>query len=117
MKSILLICTGNVCRSPMAEGLLRNMLGKHANVEIVSAGVGAIKGQRPSQEAVEVLTEEGIDISHYRSQPVTEAMIEKATMIFTMTSDHRAVIDALFPFAMDKTFLLREFSDGPLDIP
>lgn len=101
----------------MAEGLLRKMLSGNREIIIQSAGVGAGRGQKPSWEAVQALKEEGIDISNYRSQPVTEALVRNATHVFAMTSDHRAVLEVLFPFAVDKIFLLREFEAGHLDLP
>lgn len=101
----------------MAEGLLRKMLKGRNDIEVMSAGVGATHGQRPSTDAVNVLRDEGIDISSYRSQPVSEELVRRATYIFTMTNDHRAVLELLFPFAMDKIFLLREFEAGSVDVP
>lgn len=100
----------------MAEGLLRRLLKGRSDIEIHSAGVGAMAGQRPSQEAVNVLREEGIDISSYRSQPVSENLVRRATYIFTMTRDHRAVLQLMYPFAVDKIFLLREFEAGEVDV-
>jgi len=73
MKNVLFICTGNICRSPMAEGLLRQMSG--GRVEVVSAGLGAGRGQQPSAHAIRVLKEEGIDISEIRSQPVSAHLL------------------------------------------
>jgi glycine hydroxymethyltransferase len=117
MKSILFVCTGNTCRSPMAEGLLRHMLAGRKDVLVQSAGVGAVPGQKPSPEAVQILSREGIDISAYRSRLVTREAIEKASHILAMTEDHLAVLEVLFPEAVDKMFLLREFSDGRRDVP
>lgn len=117
MKSILFICTGNVCRSPMAEGLFRQMVAGRSDISVASAGVGAMRGQRPSPEAVAALAEEGIDITEYRSQPVTDELMRRATHVFCMTSEHRALLEVLFPFAMDKIFLLREFEQPGGNVP
>ena len=62
MKTILFICTGNVCRSPMAEGIFRHAVAHRGNFRVVSAGLGAMEGQPPSPYAVQAVKELGIDI-------------------------------------------------------
>ena len=117
MKNVLFICTGNICRSPMAEGLLRQMSG--GRVEVVSAGLGAGRGQQPSAHAIRVLKEEGIDISEIRSQPVSAHLLEKADHIFTMTRDHLDMLLLLFPEMAAKARLLRfdeEAKGGRADV-
>jgi protein-tyrosine-phosphatase len=108
MKKVLFICTGNICRSPMAEGLLRKMAGDR--IEVASAGLGAGRGQPPSAHAVAVLQKEGIDISGIRSQPVTAELLRDADYIFTMTRDHLDMLLLLYPEMATKTRLLR-FAD------
>ena len=76
LKHILFVCTGNICRSPMAEGLFRHLVRNREDLQISSAGVGAIHGQAPSMHAIEVLRPFDIDISRYRSQPITESLVE-----------------------------------------
>lgn len=118
MKTVLFICTGNVCRSPMAEGLLRHMTGGH--VEAVSAGLGAGRGQPPSLHAIEVLRQEGVDISGQRSQPVSAELLRRADHIFTMTRDHLDMLLLLFPEMESKARLLRfdeAAKGGRADIP
>ena len=105
MKNVLFICTGNVCRSPMAEGLLRHMAGDR--VAVASAGLGAGHGQPPSVHAIEVLKKEGIDISDIRSQPVSPDLLRRADYVFTMTRDHLDMLLLLFPEMAPKTRLLR----------
>lgn len=105
MKNVLFICTGNICRSPMAEGLLRQMSA--GRIEAASAGLGAGRGQQPSAHAVNVLKEEGIDISDIRSQPVSAHLLQKADYIFTMTRDHLDMLLLLFPEMAAKARLLR----------
>ena len=68
MKSVLFVCTGNICRSPIAEGLFRRLLGNRKDIAVASAGVHAVRGQPPSLYAVQVCEEEGVDISGFRSQ-------------------------------------------------
>ena len=111
MKNVLFVCTGNICRSPIAEGLFRRLLGNRRDIEVASAGVHAVRGQPPSLYAVQVCEEEGVDISGLRSQPVTPALIDRATHIFAMTGAHLETIQMLFPHGGEKSFLLREFEE------
>ncbi|HEY9418990.1 MAG TPA: serine hydroxymethyltransferase [Candidatus Udaeobacter sp.] len=111
MKSVLFVCTGNICRSPIAEGIFRQMLGNRKDIEVASAGVHAVRGQPPSLYAVQVCEEEGVDISGLRSQPLTAALVDRATHIFAMTGAHLETIQMLFPDGAEKSFLLREFEE------
>ncbi|MFM8719580.1 MAG: serine hydroxymethyltransferase [Chthoniobacterales bacterium] len=107
MKKVLFICTGNVCRSPMAEGLLRSMAEGRADLEVTSAGLGAGRGQPPSLHAIDALRAEGIDISDIRSQPVSAELLEDSDFIFTMTRDHLDMLLLLYPEMAPKARLLR----------
>src|ERR1041385_8140037 len=115
MKTILFVCTGNVCRSPMAEGLFRHAVKGRPDFCVLSAGVGAIDGQPPSVYAVQALRELGIDISQQRSRMLTAEVVNQADYIFGMTHGHVDAINLLYPQAAEKTFLLREF-DETLDV-
>ena len=85
------------------------MLGNRKDIEVASAGVHAVRGQPPSLYAVQVCEEEGVDISGLRSQPLTAALVDRATHIFAMTGAHLETIEMLFPQGAEKSFLLREF--------
>ena len=111
MKNVLFVCTGNICRSPIAEGLFRRLTGNRKDIQVASAGVHAVRGQPPSLYAVEVCAAEGTDISGLRSQPLTGALVDQATHIFAMTGAHLETIQTLFPQSAEKTFLLREFEE------
>ena len=111
MKTILFVCTGNVCRSPMAEGLFRQAVRGRGDYRVISAGVGAIDGQPPSAHAVRALRELGIDISRQRSRMLTADLVEQADYIFGLTHSHVDSINLLYPNAAEKTFLLREFDE------
>src|SRR5260221_6727407 len=111
-KSILFVCTGNVCRSPMAEGLFGRMIAERPDLRVLSAGVSTYPGQPPSAHAVEVLDELGVDISQHRSRPLSEKVVEEADWIVVMTRSHLDSIIYLFPRAAEKVYLLREFEPG-----
>jgi protein-tyrosine-phosphatase len=111
MKTILFVCTGNICRSPMAEGLFRYSMKARNDYRVFSAGVGAIDGQAPSTHAVRALRDLGIDISNQRSRALTPELVEQADFIFGMTHSHVDTVMLLYPHAAEKTFLLREFDE------
>ncbi|HEY2614342.1 MAG TPA: serine hydroxymethyltransferase [Chthoniobacterales bacterium] len=116
MKSVLFVCTGNICRSPMAEGLFRRLLGNRKDIEVASAGVHAVRGQPPSLHAIHVCEQEGVDIRGLRSQPLTATLVDRATHIFAMTGAHLETIHMLFPHGAEKTYLLREFEEPGMTV-
>jgi glycine hydroxymethyltransferase len=111
VKYVLFVCTGNICRSPMALGLFRRLLGNRKDIEADAAGVHAVRGQPASVHAIEVCRRRGVDISWFRSQPLTATLVDRATHIFAMTGAHLETIHLLFPQSAEKTFLLREFEE------
>src|SRR5947207_8915293 len=115
MKTILFVCTGNVCRSPMAEGIFRQAVQDRGQYGVMSARLGAMEGQPPSIYAVQAVRDLGIDISSQRSRMLTPEMVQQADYIFGMTHSHIDTVMLLYPQAAEKTFLLREF-DETLDI-
>ena len=111
VKYVLFVCTGNICRSPMALGLFRRLLGNRKDITADAAGVHAVRGQPPSVHAIDVCRARGVDLAPFRSQPLTATLVDGATHIFAMTSSHLETIHLLFPQSADKTFLLREFEE------
>ncbi|UUZ82572.1 low molecular weight protein arginine phosphatase [Paenibacillus sp. P26] len=113
MNRILFVCTGNTCRSPMAEGMLRKMLTEQgfAGVEVKSAGVAAYEGSPMSDHAATVLKSKGCTVSG-QSTPLTEELIAWADLILTMTSSHKRHTIQLYPESVDKVFTLKEYVNG-----
>jgi RpiB/LacA/LacB family sugar-phosphate isomerase len=111
MKTILFLCTGNVCRSPMAEGLFRHAVKGRGEFRIMSAGLGAVDGELPTHHSVQAMREIGIDISGQRSRALTAELVRSADLILGMTHSHTDTVALLYPKAAEKTFLLREFDE------
>ncbi|MGB8464893.1 MAG: hypothetical protein WCE49_08115, partial [Terrimicrobiaceae bacterium] len=117
MKHVLFVCTGNICRSPMAEALFKKLLAGREDIRAQSAGVSAGRGMPASRHAIQALLADGVDLATFRSQPVSEELVRQATHIFVMTRDHKRLIELFFPEAVEKTYLLREFEPGAPDLP
>lgn len=117
--NIVMVCTGNICRSPMAEVMLRDALQRCGadDVEVVSAGTWAGMGSPATAEAVEVMGKRDIDLSEHRSQPVTAELLEGADLIIAMTSVHAREIGQVSPTALDKTLLMKELVEIEVDTP
>ncbi len=113
MKKILFVCSGNTCRSPLAEALARSILPVRAGfeVDVSSAGTSALDGSPASGFSLEVAQAHGLDLSGHRSHVITRQLIRDADLIVTMGVRHRDAIEALDPDAVEYTYLLTNFSD------
>jgi len=93
---ILIVCTANICRSPMAAGLLQHALSAQPeplrSLKVISAGLSARSGDRVSENSVLALKKTGIDISGHRSRPVTQELLNNALIVLGMTDSHRTMI-------------------------
>ena len=112
MARVLFVCTGNTCRSPMAEAILKSK--QLPGVEVKSAGVYAVNDAEASVNAKAVLQENNINHDH-RSSTLTWDEIDWATLILTMTQNHKAMILSQYPDAWNKTFTLKEFAEDDLN--
>ena len=122
MKHVLFVCTGNTCRSPMAEGLFRKAVMDRADYEVSSAGVAASKGTPPSGETAAILKKRGSALENFHSRPVSDLILAEATHVFAMTQGHLQALESRFPQHADKFYLTCEFADVPrkghgLDVP
>lgn len=112
-KSVVFVCTGNTCRSPMAEGLFRAAVADRDDFEVASAGVAAAPGGPASANTRAILNERGVSLEGFSSQPVGPDLIAGATHVFAMTRQHLAALHRQFPEHEDKFYLTCEFVDLP----
>ena len=114
-KRILVVCIGNICRSPTAEFLLRERLG-HDGCEVSSAGLSAVVGEPMDPTAAELLRENGVDGSRHRGRQVTSELLRKSDLILTMEKSHSSSIARGYPEVSGKVFLLGKWQ-SETDIP
>ncbi|RMG45618.1 MAG: low molecular weight protein arginine phosphatase [Acidobacteria bacterium] len=106
VKDVLFVCTGNICRSPMAEAFFNALAERRGlPVRARSAGLSPVL-DRVTEVAARVAGEYGVDLRGHRSRPLHRADVAQADLILTMTEGQRRLIEELFPEARDKTFTL-----------
>ncbi len=119
--TLLFVCTGNTCRSPMAEAMARRMLAERRGVDpaqlgeagsrVVSAGVAGAVGAPASEQAVEAMRLIGLDLSDHRSRALTPELAREADVIYCMSESHRMAVLAMAPDVAGKVYLLDETAD------
>lgn len=111
MTSILVVCTGNICRSPMAEGLLRTALVGRVGTSapaVSSAGTAGWEGAPATPEAVQAAQEIGIDIAEHRARRVTIPMARGAELLLCMATEHRDLLESMDRGLVHRAFTLKE---------
>ncbi len=120
MKKLLFVCSGNTCRSPLAEAIARKLFreGTSEKIDVSSAGSTAVDGVPASPLAVEVAGKHSIDLSQHKARLLSRRFVESADLIIAMSWKHRDTVGFIEPSALGHTYLLTDFCDGESrDIP
>jgi protein-tyrosine-phosphatase len=117
--TLLFVCTGNTCRSPMAAGVMRKLLAETGcdGIEVESAGTGALGGWPAAPHALEVTKRWGIDISGHRSRALTSEILEGADLVFCMSLEHYLKVQKLSFASRERSYLLASYPQRPEETP
>ena len=113
MKQLLFVCSGNTCRSPMAEGIF-NALAAELGISAVSCGISAINAMPAADNAIKAAFKYGADLSGHRSKPMYEKLLKNASGIYCMTAGHRTVLTSLYP---EYAHLIQTIGDCDIEDP
>jgi len=119
MPTVLMVCTGNLCRSPMAEALLLARLARdeaRQGWQIASAGIWTVDGRPASAFAIEEMARRGLDLSGHISRNITRTLMIEADLVLAMTRKHIEALGAAFPAHARKVYLLSEMSGQIRDV-
>lgn len=108
-KNIMIVCVGNICRSPMAEALLQH---EQPELNVFSSGIGALVGKPADPMAISLMAEKGIDLSKHCAQQINSPLVSKADLILTMEQKHVNAIQSKFPESRGKVHLIGKWNDN-----
>lgn len=109
IKKIAFVCTGNTCRSPMAEVIAKDIFKKRKlNIEVISRGIAVYFPSEASESSIEIVKEYNLDLTEHRAKQITKEDIDLCDLIFTMTKQHKDYIKSLSPDT-NKAFTLKEY--------
>jgi protein-tyrosine-phosphatase len=120
LKKLLFVCSGNTCRSPLAEGIAEKIFPEDLSetIDISSAGSTAVDGLPASPLAIEVAGKHSIDLSRHKARLLNRGLVDDADLIVAMSSKHKETVRVIEPSALDYTYLLTDFCDDETgDIP
>ncbi len=115
LDRVLIVCVGNICRSPMAEAMLRAKIRHRPGFQVSSAGVGALVGHPADPMAVELMAARGIDITGHRARQVTPEMLAAVDLVLVMEKGHQDEVHRMAPQSRGKVHRLGRF--GNFDVP
>lgn len=113
-NNIIFVCTGNTCRSPMAEALMKKLLKENniANVNVVSRGLSVFENSPASENSISVIKKYNIDLTSHRAKLLSPNEVQSFDLILTMSESHKNSIISIFPDIENKVFTMYEFSFG-----
>lgn len=117
IENILVVCVGNICRSPMAEALLRADLGPHLGVSVESAGLGALVGHPAAPDSVALMQERGLDIRAHRARQIHPDMVARADLVLVMETAHEQSIMEADPTVQHKIERLGKWQNRDIRDP
>jgi protein-tyrosine phosphatase len=117
LDRVLMICTGNICRSPMAEGLLRARFAARGRGSVSSAGISALEGRPADATAIALLAERGVDIAGHRARQLTPEILAGAELVLVMDAGHQQALERLAPAARGRVHRIGRFGGFDVDDP